>query len=45
MLIYVWLGRMMSRLDPTDDSTLASLCFQGGLGISDPMLGEVSFVP
>lgn len=34
----------MSRLDPTDDSTL-SLCFQGGVGISDPMSGEVSFVP
>lgn len=32
----------MSWLDPTDDSILVSLCFQGGVGITDPMLGEVS---
>lgn len=42
VLICVWLGRMMSWLDPTDDSILVSLCFQGGVGITDPMLGEVS---
>lgn len=40
---WLWLGRMVSRLDPTDGSTMVSLCSR--VGISNPPLGVVPLPP